>query len=151
MHAISKIQTRHLLESFSGRYREIFFEKSASTYLSLLNGQIEPLSYSESSGFSVLSLTGKSQVFSAYGSLDQIEKDVGSFALSNNFTGEALSHELTGPEECMFAERNLSEALLPFGEHLRKLVPIAREYSFIKSYKATVSLVSRSYVIGNSL
>lgn len=118
MQTISKAITKSLLSSFSGSYREIFFEKSAQTSLCLLNGLIEPLAYSESSGFSVLSRTLDKQIFAAYGSLDQIEDDIHSFAISNNLLNTTATCELSGPNECMFSERDLAAALLPFGEYL---------------------------------
>lgn len=151
MQTISKIQTQNLLNSFSGAYREIFFEKSASARLILLNGQIEPLSYSESSGFSVLSRIGEKQVFAAYGSLDRIEKDVQDFGVSNRLGDDIIPCELSGLDEYRFVERNLSEALLPFGEYLRKLAPIGAEYDFVASYEVSVNLMDRSYIVGNSL
>lgn len=151
MQTISKSETRSLLSSFSGSYREVFFERSAQARLALLNGQIEPLTYSESSGFSVLSRMGEQQFFGAFGSLDRTSDDVHDFAVSNGLDAETATCELSGPEECIFMERDLSGSLLPFGEYLGKLANIAAGYEFITSYEASVNLASRSYIVGNSL
>ncbi|MCK9272029.1 TldD/PmbA family protein [Candidatus Gracilibacteria bacterium] len=140
----------NLLNSFSGEYRELFFEKGEKVTLNLLNGNIESPTIIEESGFSILSRSGENTYFKSIGGLDDIEKEVLSFRDTYNLSQNISEINLSGPDNLEFVEKKISDDILKFAEILLSLKEIISEYRFITSYNVVLGLALKSFIVANS-
>ncbi|MBW7954554.1 TldD/PmbA family protein [Candidatus Gracilibacteria bacterium] len=149
---LTKQDTQKYLNSFSGEYKELFFEKSKNFGFSFINGIGKTPILSTLEGFSILSRSGNKEYFKVYNDFLDIEDKINNFKnefLLNNTSENAKLNgddilKLENIEDIKFDVKDILE-------NIKKVYEIIlKNEKIIVSSDMSLSLSCKQFIVGNN-
>lgn len=149
---INKNQIQWLLNSFWGKYKEIFFEKSRWFRIWFLNWKFKTPNFSNLEWFSVLCRENNKEYFKVFSDFNDLETKINNFKTEYNLSNNIENISLNWEDELQFNEIDFDKINLEniFNSTNELYESEIKKRDFISWVEISINLTNKSFIVANS-
>lgn len=148
----TKNEMEKYLNSFPGKFREIFAENSKSIRINMVNGKIKMPNISENEGVWVLSRTWSEEFYKvlSWSNFD-FRTELQSFVKSHDLSGNIHKVELSWDKELVFDEFDFSDSIKEVSKDIEKaFAETFANNQYIRASQVVVNFSHKNFIVWNT-